>query len=272
MQASLVAGMARRGARTIKIALPEPATYQNVIDSYEQAFDSWPEIRLVLLTHVSHRTGLLIPVAEIAAMARARGIDVIVDAAHSLGQVDFALPALGADFAGLNLHKWMGAPLGVGAAYIRKGRVDSIDPDIADEDPDSGSIRSRVHTGTTDFAAVLTLPEALEFQSSIGSRRRARRLIDLRDRWVRQVRDLPGIEVLTPDDRRMHAGITSFRLVGHVSEAENRDLAQTLLDRFNIFTVYRTGLASGACVRVTPALFNSMDDADALASALQLLA
>jgi selenocysteine lyase/cysteine desulfurase len=272
MQASLVAGMARRGARTIKIALPEPATYQNVIDSYEQAFDSWPEIRLVLLTHVSHRTGLLIPVAEIAAMARARGIDVIVDAAHSLGQVDFALPALGADFAGLNLHKWMGAPLGVGAAYIRKGRVDSIDPDIADEYPDSDSIRSRVHTGTTDFAAVLTLPEALEFQSSIGSRRRARRLIDLRDRWVRQVRDLPGIEVLTPDDRRMHAGITSFRLVGHVSEAENRDLAQTLLDRFNIFTVYRTGLASGACVRVTPALFNSMDDADALASALQLLA
>lgn len=272
MQASLVAGMARRGARTVKIALPEPATYQNVIDSYEQAFDSHPEIRLVLLTHVSHRTGLLIPVAEIAAMAGARGIDVIVDAAHSLGQVDFDLPDLGADFAGLNLHKWMGAPLGVGAAYIRKGRVDSIDPDIADEDPDSGSIRSRVHTGTIDFAAVLTLPEALEFQSSIGARPRARRLIDLRDRWVHRVRDLPCIEVLTPDDPRMHAGITSFRLAGRVSEAENRDLAQTLLDRFNIFTVHRTGLASGACVRVTPALFNSMSDVDALAAALQSLA
>ena len=94
----------------------------------------------------------------------------------------------------------------------------------------------------------------------------------MRDRWVGQLRDLPGIQVLTPDDPRMHGGITSFRLAGRTSEAGNRALAATLLDRFGIFTVHRTGLASGACVRVTPALFNSMADVDALADALRQIA
>ena len=272
MQASLESAMTRRGARTIRIALPEPATWQNVIDAYAQAFEAHPEIKLVLLTHISHRTGLKIPVREIAALARARGIDVIVDAAHSLGQVDFEIAGLGADFVGLNLHKWMGAPLGVGAAYIRKGRVSAIDPDIADENPGSGSIRSRVHTGTVDYAASLTLPAALDFQARIGAPAREARLRALRDRWVGQLRDLPGIQVLTPDDSRMHGGITSFRLAGRTSEAGNRALAATLLDRFGIFTVHRTGLASGACVRVTPALFNSMADVDALADALRQIA
>ena len=106
----------------------------------------------------------------------------------------------------------------------------------------------------------------------IGAPARATRLKALRDRWVSQVRGLPGIEVLTPDDPRMYGGITSFRLSGRTSEADNRALAATLLDRFGIFTVHRTGLASGACVRVTPALFNSMADVDALAAALREIA
>ena len=268
MQASMHAAMARRGARVIRIALPEPATHANILAAYERAFDADRSLRLVLLTHISHRTGLMLPVAEITAMARQRGIDVIVDAAHSLGQTEFTLPELGADFIGLNLHKWIGAPLGVGAVYIRRSRVDAIDPDIADDRPQSGLIDSRVHTGTVDFAALLTVPDALRFQNGIGSSRRAARLRALRDRWVARLRNEPGIEILTPDDPRMHAGITSFRLSGQTSVEANKALAADLLDRFSIFTVHRTGLASGACVRVTPALFNSMADIDVLTQAL----
>lgn len=272
IQASLVAAMERRGAHTIKIALPEPATHDNVIAAYSEALDRHPEIRLVLLTHISHRSGLMIPVREIATIARARGVDVIVDAAHSLGQVDFTIPDLEADFVGLNLHKWIGAPLGVGAAYIRRGRVSAIDPDIADENKDSGTIASRVHTGTVDFAALLTVPEALSFQERIGNRLRQARLRALRDGWVEKVRENPRIQVLTPDDDRMHGGITSFRLAGKASVEDNVALAARLLSEFGIFTVHRTGLASGACVRVTPALFNSMDDVRTLAAALNTIA
>lgn len=263
--------LARRGVKVVKIALPEPATYQGLIDAYAAAFDANPKIRMVLLTHVSHRTGLVLPVAKIASMARMRGIDAVVDAAHGVGQLDFNLPDLKADFIGINLHKWIGAPLGVGAIYIRRDRIAAIDPDPA-EPPASIDIRSRVHTGTVDYAAQLTLPAALAFQQAIGGARREARLRALRDRWVDAVRDLPQIQVLAPNDPRLHGAITSFRLRGKTSHNDNVALAKTLLDRHRIFTVHRDGLASGSCVRVTPALATRMSDVDALAAALRAIA
>lgn len=271
MQTSLVSAMARRGAKVTKIALPEPASHDAVIAAYRQAFDADPTIRLVLLTHISHRTGLMIPVREIVGMARERGIDAVVDAAHSLGQADFTLPDLGADFVGINLHKWIGAPLGAGVIYIRRNRLGTIDRDIAEDPTDPDRIDTRVHTGTVDFAALLTVPDALAFQANIGAPLRAARLRALRDRWVARARKLDSVQVMTPDDARMHAGITSFRLRGTASVEGNKALAKTLLERFGIFTVHRTDLASGACIRVTPALFNSLADVDALAAALETL-
>lgn len=272
MQTSLVNAARLRGARMVRIDLPEPATHASVLAAYEAALNANPDLRLVLLTHISHRTGLMLPVRAIADMARARGIDTIVDAAHSLGQVDYRLADLGTDFAGFNLHKWIGAPLGVGAMYIRSGRLDAIDPDIAEDAAHLGSITSRVHTGTVDMAALLTLPTALDFQAAIGALARERRLRALRDRWVRQVRHHPDITVLTPEDARMYGAITSFRVRGRTSDRDNHAVAAELLDRYGIFTVPRRGVAGGSCVRVTPALCNSLADVDALATALLDLA
>ncbi len=272
MQASLAAVADACGAGLITMVVPEPADRKNVIAAYENAFDKNPNLKLVLLTHISHRTGLMIPVREIADKARSRGIDVIVDAAHSLGQVEYAIPDLGADFVGLNLHKWIGAPLGVGAMYIKRNRINAIDPDIADEQKDSGLIDSRVHTGTVDYAALLTVPAALDFQATIGASSRAARLRFLRDQWVDRLRSDDRFEILTPDDPAMHGGITSFRLRGVTSEDGNRQLARRLLEDHSIFTVHRTGVAAGSCVRITPALFNSPVQFDSLVIALKSIA
>ncbi|MES2097615.1 MAG: aminotransferase class V-fold PLP-dependent enzyme [Pseudomonadota bacterium] len=270
MQASMES-LTRRGVAVVRIALPEPATHQGLIDAYAAAFDANPKVRMVLLTHVSHRTGLVLPVAEIATLARTRGIDAVVDAAHGVGQLDFRLPDLKADFVGINLHKWIGAPLGVGAIYIKRDRIAAIDADAA-EVPTSTDIRSRVHTGTVDYAALLTLPAALAFQQAIGGARREARLRALRNRWVDAVADLPQIQILAPGDPRLHGAITSFRLRGKTSHDANVALAKTLLERHRIFTVHRDGLASGSCVRVTPALATRMRDMDALAAALRAIA
>lgn len=258
----------RRGVSVVRIALPEPATRQTLIDAYAAAFAANPRLRLVLLTHLSHRTGLVLPVREIAAMARARGIDTIVDAAHSWGQLDMNLADLDCDFVGINCHKWLGAPLGVGAIHIRKSALARIDRDPAEPAKGPDTVMARVHPGTSDFAALLTVPAALGFQQAIGRTRRAARLQGLRDRWVAAVRPLAGVEVLTPDDPELHGGITSFRLRDATSVKDNAALAARLLQRHRIFTVHRDGPAKGACVRVTPALFNSLDDMDALARAL----
>lgn len=269
MQACMDSLAKRQGAAVVRIALPEPATRQSIIDAYAATIAANPRLRLILLTHLSHRTGLVVPVREIAAMARARGIDTIVDAAHSWGQLDFALADLDCDFIGLNCHKWLGAPLGVGAIHIRKGALAAIDRDPANDASDRDTVQARVHTGTVDFAAQLTVPDAIAFQQGIGAKRRADRLSALRNRWVAHARQIPGIEVLTPDDPALHGGITAFRIAGKTSVADNIALAARLLERHRIFTVHRVGPAKGACVRVTPALFNSMADMDALASALQ---
>jgi len=261
-----------RGIRVIKIALPEPATRQSLIEAYAEAFAANPSIKMVLVTHISHRTGLALPILEIATLAKARGIDVIVDAAHSVGQLDFRLPDIRSDFIAINVHKWIGNPLGVGAIYVRRGRLGAIDLDPAESVVPPSDIASRVHTGTPDYAAQLTVPDALAFQDAIGAPRRAARLRALRDRWVHAVRDLPQVQVLTPEDPSLYGAITSFRIRGRTSKEDNVALAKTLLDKHRIFTVYRDGLASGCCVRVTPALATRMSDVDALATAIRSIA
>lgn len=269
MQACFESLKHSRNVDVVRVDLPEPATHQGLIDTYEQALKANPRVRLILLTHLSHRTGLVIPVREIVAMARARGVDAIVDAAHSWGQIDFSLPDLDADFIGFNLHKWWGAPLGVGVLYIRKAKIDLIDPDIGNAPPFAANAYARVHTGTVDFAAQLTVPAALDFQDTIGGPARAARLRYLRDRWAETLRGTSGLEILTPADPRLHGGITSFRYTGHTSASANAAIAKRLLDEHRIFSVQRNGPARGACMRITPALFNSADDIDALVRALR---
>jgi isopenicillin-N epimerase len=261
----------RRGVRVVRVVVPEPATQDNIVGVYAAAFDANPGVRLLLLTHLSNKTGLILPVGAITRLARERGADVILDAAHAWGQIDFAVADLGADFIGFSLHKWIGAPLGVGALYIRNGRLGDIDRMMADEDQPVDSILSRVHSGTVNFAAFLTVPAALDFHAAVGPMYKVARLRYLRDRWVRAVRGLPGLDIPTPDDPQMAGAITSFRLQGRTSSEDNQRVVDTLRTRYGLFTVRRSGLERGDCVRVTPALYNGPADVDRLATALKQL-
>jgi selenocysteine lyase/cysteine desulfurase len=260
----------RRGVEVVAIAMPEPATYQSLIDCYAQAMARQPKLKMMLLTHVNHRNGMVLPVAEISRMARERGIDTIVDTAHGFGQLDMRIADLQADFVGINLHKWIGAPVGVGALYIRRGRVADIDPYMGETD--RGDIRSRVHTGTLNFAAYLTLPLALDLHQRIGVANKQARLQRLRNRWVDAARDIARLELLASPDPRLSSAIASFRLRGRTSLADNVALSKRLLRDHGVFAVHRDGLASGACVRATPSIFTTEAQVDRLAAALRQVA
>lgn len=269
MQHAMEALARQRGATCIKLAVPENPTHQGLIAFYTRAMEESPRTKLLLLTHISHRTGLQMPVGPIIAAAKARGVDVILDAAHSWGQVEMTVPGLGADFVGLNLHKWMGAPLGVGVMVIRKEKLEDIAPHPLAAPHEADHISGRIHTGTMNFAAILTIADALDYHLAIGAKRKADRLAALRTRWASQVAQHPKISLLTPlEDRRLSAGITALRVAGVPADA----LARRLLDEHAIFTVKRTGIAAGDGVRITPALYNSMADMDRCAAALLAIA
>lgn len=268
MQAGMNALAHQRGARVVRLKVPDGAAPDDLVAFYRQALDHHCDTRLLLLTHLSHRTGLVMPVRRIIEEARQREVAVIVDAAHSWGQMDFRIKELGADFVGLNLHKWIGAPLGVGLIYIRRGSLSAIAPHPGAVAEEHDSIRGRIHTGTSNFAAYLTVPEALTLHQRIGPAAKEARLRHLRSVWVSRVRAHPRVQVLTPEDPRSHVGITSFRLAGQTSVAANRTLAERLLERHGIFTIHRHGVADGACVRVTPALHNDSDQMAKVAAAI----
>jgi selenocysteine lyase/cysteine desulfurase len=106
----------------------------------------------------------------------------------------------------------------------------------------------------------MSAADALDFHEAIGTPAKEARLRHMRDLWAEPLREHPEWEILTPPDPRMHAGITSFRRHGRNGLQENIALARRLLEEAKIFTVHRPGLASGACVRVTPAVFNNPDE------------
>ena len=255
-----------RGVEVIEIEHSHPASFDSLLATYRDAFVRYPRLKLMALTHVTHRSGLVMPVQAIAAAAKEHGIDVILDGAHALGQLQFNLDDLGIAFAGFNLHKWIGAPLTLGFIYIAPERLADIDPDMGEMHFPVTDIRARTPYSTPNIPALLTLPLVFEEHRAMGgSAAKGARLNYLRNRWVSAVRELPGIDVMTPDDPRLYCGITSMRFTRH---ADQQAMVERLLKDYNLFTVARIGAASGPCIRITPGLTTTGADMDLLARAL----
>ena len=255
-----------RGVEVIEIQHAHPASFDSLLASYRAAFEQHPRLKLMALTHVTHRTGLVMPVQAIAALAREYGVEVILDGAHALGQIEFDLKDLGIAFAGYNLHKWIGAPLTLGFIYIAPERLAEIDPDMGEFHFPVTDIRSRTPYSTQNIPALLTLPLVLEEHWAMGgAAAKGTRLNYLRNLWVSAVRDVPGIEVLTPDDPRLYCAITSMRFTRHVDQ---QAMVERLLSDYNLFTVTRSGAAYGPCIRITPGLTSTAQDMQRVAQAL----
>lgn len=254
-------------AQGLCLQLPDSGTEQDYLDAYKKAFDANPNIKLMLLTHVSNQHGLTLPVKDIVKLAKRRGIDVICDCAQSWGLLNFTMADLGVDWAVFNLHKWIGSPVGVGALYMRDGSRDNVSP-FPGENPSNDTTQNRVHVATSDFAAFLTIPDALNFHFSIGADNKAQRLQYLRQRWVDVANTLDNIVVLGAKDAKSASGMGAFRVKDQISQEAANALQLTLEKTYGVFTVVRNGLSSGCCIRVTPQVFTSLQEIDTFAKAL----
>ena len=131
---------------------------------------------------------------------------------------------------------------------------------------------ARVHVGTSNFAAVLAIPHALDFHEAIGAANKEARLRYLRQLWTNEAESMSHIDLLGGLDEESWTGMGSFRLLGQQSAEDVTALQLRLEQEFGIFTVVRKGLASGYCIRVTPQVFTTPDDMAKLVDALKGLA
>ncbi|MFW8592079.1 aminotransferase class V-fold PLP-dependent enzyme [Glaciecola sp. 2405UD65-10] len=258
--------------KAVELTLPAQATQQQILDIYIKAFEQYPSTKLMLLTHVSNQHGLVLPVAEIAKVAKQKGIDIICDCAQSWGLLDFKITDLNVDWAGFNLHKWIGSPVGVGALYMKERSLEKVHPYPGEHDASNTNVNARVHMATSNFASILSIPAALDFHHKIGGANKEARLLYLQNLWTSKARKMQHIEVLGGLDKASSTGMASFRLVGQSSKEEVSALQKRLELEFGIFTVIRVGLASGCCIRITPQVFTTAHNMHQFVLALEEIA
>src|SRR5436853_306682 len=117
----------RDGIKMVWINLELPSEDENyMVDQYVKAFTS--KTKVVHITHIINWNGQILPVKKIAGEAHKRGIEVIVDGAHSFGHFAFKIPDLDCDYFASSLHKWLYAPIGSGMLYVKKDKIKNVYP------------------------------------------------------------------------------------------------------------------------------------------------
>ncbi|MTB50822.1 aminotransferase class V-fold PLP-dependent enzyme [Lewinella sp. W8] len=253
------------GVETKIVNVPlNPQSDQQILDVYAEKMS--PKTRMILVPHIIHLTGQILPIKKLCALARERGIQVLVDGAHAVGQIGVSMRDLDCDFYGTSLHKWISAPLGCGALFVREALIPEVLPTYADYNFGEDDIKKLNHTGTHPAATDLTIPDAIDYYTAMGPQRKEDRLRELTTYWTSRVRAFDQVLMNTPEDSRRYCGIANFGM-RHLSPKE---LHTALLERFNIWTVaIDTPTVKG--VRVTLNVFNTFGELDQLVAAVRQL-
>ena len=112
----------------IKIPIP-PKDLNEISAAFEREITD--RTRLILISHQINITGQITPVKAVCEMARARGIETIVDGAHSFAQFALKQSDLGCDYFGTSLHKWLYAPKGTGMLFVKRDKIEKLWPLMA---------------------------------------------------------------------------------------------------------------------------------------------
>jgi selenocysteine lyase/cysteine desulfurase len=223
--------------------------------------------RVVHITHMINWNGQVLPARDIAMQARARGIEVLVDGAHTFAHLDFLIPDLECDYFGTSLHKWLCAPFGSGLLYVREEKIPALYPLLAAPDYASGDIRKFEHLGTRSFAIEQAIGQAVDFHNMIGTERKRARLHYLKEYWTTRVSSIPGVSIGTSLHPEWSCALALLKVEGK----EPNDVSEFLFREYKIHTV-AINWQNIHGVRVTPHVYTLTSDLDVLIDAVRDLA
>jgi isopenicillin-N epimerase len=259
-----------RGATITAVTLPLPFDAGALIDAVGRALT--PRTRLALFDHITSATALCLPIAELVALATARGIPVIVDGAHAPGQIPLDVSAIGATFYVGNCHKWLCAPKG--SAFVVFADGVAVRPVVTSHgaSPEVGP-PNRLHaeldwSGTYDPAPLLSVPAAIATVAVEGGgwpaiyRRNHELVLELRRRLTDGSRTPP----LAPDDALACMAAIPIDLPPGAEPLALKD--QLLRDGWEVQIVE---FPTGPMVRLSAHLYNHAGEAELLAAKLRSL-
>ena len=250
--------------KTIKVPVPAKDPSE-ITAAYEAGFT--PRTRLVLVSHVINLTGQITPVRDICELARRRGVETVVDGAHSFAHFQFKRDDLGCDYYGTSLHKWLHAPKGTGMLYVKREKIKRVWPLLAAEKSQDEDIRKFEETGTRSAAQRLAIGEALLFHQGVGAARKEARLRLLARHWMNQLRDEPRVRFNTSFDDRQSCALANVQIEG----TEPAAVCDYLMNRHKIFATPIVHEEFKG-VRVTPSVYTTLKELDRFSEVMAQLA
>ncbi len=257
----------RDGIKMKWISLELPSEDEDyMVRQYVNAFTA--KTKVVHVTHIINWNGQILPVKKIAQEAHKRGIEIVVDGAHSFAHFDFKIPDLDADYFAASLHKWLYAPIGSGLLYVKKEKIKNIYPLFAtSENPLKDDIRKFENLGTRPMFIEQAIGKAIEFHDMIGSERKEKRLHYLKNYWMEKVKNIPKVKLNTSMNPKYGCAIGNVLVEGK----KPGELDSFLLDKYKVHTVGIVWENING-VRVTPNVYTTTKNLDVLVEGISAFA
>ena len=239
-----------------------------------------PRTKLLSITLMSNALGTIVPVAELAELARAQGARVLVDAAQAAPHLPIDVGELGADFLACSAHKMLG-PTGVGVLWGRRELLEEMPPflgggdmiaSVSLEESTWNKLPYKFEAGTPNIAGVIGFGVALDYLEAVGMDAIRRHERDLTGYALDRLIDVPGVTLYGPLDPDLRGGVVSFGLDG----VHPHDIGQ-VLDSHGV--AIRAGhhcaqpvmrkLDVAATARASFYLYNTREEVDVLEAAVR---
>lgn len=257
-----------------------PCTEQGITAAADVVKCLTPRTALIVFNHASNVLGTIQPIRQIGALARQRGIPLLVDAAQTAGAIPIDMQLDNIDLLAFTGHKSLLGPMGTGGLVIncpmniRPMKAGGTGGDSAlESQPDY--LPNRYEAGTPNVPGIIGLGTAIDFILQTGIENIRNKEEGLAAYALEKMTALPGLQIYGPQDPAKIVGVISFNVQGLPPE----EVAYVLDEVYGIMvraglhcapTAHRLiGTVKSGTLRIGFGFFNEKSDVDQLVDALQ---